>query len=142
MSYNILAKALQKRLQSLLLDIIDEIQIGFLSMRYILDSILVQAKIIKWSKELHQNLILLKQDFKKAYDTLSLPFLFSVMQKLGVLVEFLNMVQLLFKDAEVSICINGPYTHSFPIMRVVRQGCFLIKLSIAYQKERCWRALL
>ena len=142
MSYKILAKALQKRLQSLLLDIIDENQMGFLPMRYILDSILVQAKIIEWSKESHQNLILFKQDFKKAYDTLRLPFLFSVMQKLGVLVEFLNMVHLLFKDAKVSICINGSHTHSFPIMRVVKQGCLLVKLSIAYQKEGCWRAFL
>ena len=68
-SYKILVKALQPRLQSFLPIIIDEDQIGFLPIRYILDNVLVQTEIIEWSKELEQDLILLKLDFKKAYDT-------------------------------------------------------------------------
>ena len=78
-SYKILAKALQKRLQPLLPDLIDEDQTIFLPMRYILDNVLVQTETIEWCKLSHEELILLKLDFKKAYDTMNLEFFFLSM---------------------------------------------------------------
>ena len=124
-SYKIIAKGLQKKFQLFLPDTIDEDLTSFLPMRYILDNVLVQAKTIEWSKESHQDLILLKLDFKKAYDTISLSFLFRVMHKLGFLTEFLSMVKLLFMNAEVSICINRAKIAPFSIQQEVRQTCLL-----------------
>ena len=63
-------------------------------MRYILDNILVQTEIIEWGKKSQQDLILLKLDFKKAYDIISLPFLFSVMQNFGFPIEYISLVKL------------------------------------------------
>jgi hypothetical protein len=81
--------------------------------------VLVQAKTIQWAKETNQNLILLKLDFKKAYDTVSLPFLFRIMAQIGIPDEFTQM----FQDASCLVCINGAETNQFPIQRGVRQGC-------------------
>ena len=50
-SYKILAKALQRRLQPFLPELIDEDQTAFLPMRYILDNVLVQTEAIQWCKE-------------------------------------------------------------------------------------------
>ena len=106
-SNKIVAKASRRRLKPLLFDIIDEDQTGFLSLHYILDNILVQTETIEWRKELAQDLILLKLDFKKAFDTVSLHFLFSILQELGFPVNFVNYVKLLFNGAEVTVCLNG-----------------------------------
>jgi hypothetical protein len=45
-SYKIVAKVLQRRLQPHLPDVIDEDQTAFLSLRYILDNVLVQTETI------------------------------------------------------------------------------------------------
>ena len=94
-------------------------------MRYILDNVLVQTEAIEWSKVSKQDLILLKLDFKKAYDTLSLLFLFSVMHKVGFPSEFIDLVYLLFTGVKASVCINEAKMETFQIARGVRQRCLL-----------------
>jgi hypothetical protein len=47
-SYKIVAKALQQRLQPSLPDLINEDQTAFLPLCYILDNVLVQAEMIQW----------------------------------------------------------------------------------------------
>ena len=122
-AYKIMAKALQKRLQPFLSDVISTEQTAFLPSRYILDNVLIQHEIIQWAKESDQDMILLNLDFKKAYDTVHLPFLFQVMEALGIPPLFLRMVQTLFVNAEASVGVNGSESSSFPVLRGVRQGC-------------------
>ena len=72
-------------------DLIDEDQIAFLSMRCILDNILVQIETIEWCKESQHSLILLKLEFKRAYDIVNL----------GIPSPFIDMVKVLFTNVEV-----------------------------------------
>jgi len=67
----------------LLVDVINEDQKTFLSMRCILDNVLVTHETIAWAKESDQDMILLKLDFMKAYDTICLRFLWGVDESLG-----------------------------------------------------------
>lgn len=67
----------------------------------------------------------MKLDFKKAYDTVSIPFLFQVMKKMEVPKAFLAMIRPLFADALASILLNSGKTPTFSIGRRVRQGCLL-----------------
>lgn len=48
-AYKILAKALQRRLQPLLLDVISTDQTAFLPLHYILDNMLVIHETIQWA---------------------------------------------------------------------------------------------
>ena len=66
-AYKIFAKALQRRFQPLLVEVIDSNQTTFLPLRFILDNILLTKKI-QWAKEFRQDSIFLKLDFSKAYD--------------------------------------------------------------------------
>jgi len=84
-TYKILAKALQICLQNLLKDVISPDQSAFLPGRYILDNVLLQYETIEWAKDANQDLIFLKLDFTKTFDTVFWDFLFRVMQKLGSL---------------------------------------------------------
>jgi len=70
-TYKIVAKALQIRLQSILKDVISPEQSSFLPSQLILANILLQYKTVEWAKESDQNLIFLKLNFTKAYDVVS-----------------------------------------------------------------------
>jgi hypothetical protein len=49
--------------------------------------------------------------------------MFLALEKLGLTLEFIDLVRLLFKNAEAAVCLNGSITRSFRIKRGVRQGC-------------------
>lgn len=51
----------------------------------------MQSETIQWAKKTNQDLILLKLDFKKAYNTVTLPFLFKVMAQIGIPIEFIQI---------------------------------------------------
>jgi hypothetical protein len=85
--------------------------------------VLVTHETIQWARETGQDLVLLKLDFKKAYNMVSLPFLFQVMAALGLLDSFASWIRLLFTDAAATVHINGKATAMFPIQCSVRQGC-------------------
>jgi hypothetical protein len=122
-SYKILAKSLQKRLQLMLSEVIDEDQSAFLPTRFILDNVLAQHEVIQWVRETKQDLVLLKLDFRKAYDTVHWDFLLAAMKKMGMPDHFINIVKMLLHDATSSVVINGEPTKPFPVQRGVRQGC-------------------
>jgi hypothetical protein len=68
-------------------------------------------------------MVLLKLDFRKAYDTISHLFMFKVMEALGIPPCFSQWIRLFFTGAETAVHLNGQATSSFPIQRGVRQGC-------------------
>jgi len=122
-SYKILTKTLQLQLQSILQEVISPEKSSFLPLRYILDNVLLQYETVQWAKDSDQDLIFLKLDFTKAYDTVSWDFLFSVMRKIGIHDSFTHIVRMLLLDASASILINGQISSSFAIQRGVCQGC-------------------
>ena len=117
-----MAKALQRQLQPLISKIIHEDRTGFFQLRCILDNVLLQHEIIEWAWESRQDMLLLKLDFRKAYNTVSLSIFFQAMDKLGILIEYIAMTKILFKDTYVSVCLNGKASPSFSIGRGIRQG--------------------
>ena len=79
-THKIFNKALQRRLQPLLVEVIDSDQIAFLPLRCILDNILLTHESIQWAKESRQKYIFLKLDFSIAYDRVEWAFMFQVME--------------------------------------------------------------
>ncbi|KAL3692821.1 hypothetical protein R1sor_006472 [Riccia sorocarpa] len=62
-------------------------------------------------------------DQEKAYDRLSLDFLWAVMHKLGFGDSFISLLQGLSTGAVARMQVNSALTPDFPILRGVRQGC-------------------
>jgi hypothetical protein len=71
-------------------------------------------------------LILLKLDFKKAFDLVSLPFLFHIMATIGVPDAIIDIVKVFFVDAEAIVLVNGGEIDTFSIQYGVRQGCPIV----------------
>ncbi|KAL9680746.1 hypothetical protein QQ045_012525 [Rhodiola kirilowii] len=70
-SYKILAKCLAKRLSVVLPQIISQNQYAFISDRNILDGIMITNELIHAVKRERRKALVIKLDFKKAYDTVS-----------------------------------------------------------------------
>ena len=123
LGYKIYAKALQLRLQPVLMDVISPDQSAFLPLRFILDNLLITQETLAWAESSNQPLIFLKLDFSKAYDMVDWQCMYKIMEKLGFPQAFIKMVSLLFHDASACVKINGVPSPYFPIQRGVRQGC-------------------
>jgi uncharacterized coiled-coil protein SlyX len=121
--YKIWAKAMQLRVQPVLMEIICPDQTAFLPMRFILDTIFLTHETLTVAKRTNQPLLLLKMDFSKAYDRVDLRFLYAALVKFGFPAEFMSMVKLLFHQAEACVSINGRITKKFQHAQGVRQGC-------------------
>lgn len=119
-SYKILAKALQMRLQPVLMEVISFDQSAFLPMRFILDNILLTSKTMAWAEQTGQPFIFLKLDFSKAYDMVDWGFLFRAMAEFGIPGEFIAWTKLLFRDATASVKLNDSASPAFAIERGVR----------------------
>lgn len=124
-TYKIFAKALQRRLQPLLVEVIDSGQIAFLPLWSILNNILLTHGSIQWAMESNQDSIFLKLDFSKAYDSVDWSFMFLVMKKLGMPHSFTNTIRMLFQDVTVFVNINNQATKLFELHKGVQQGCML-----------------
>jgi hypothetical protein len=114
-SHKIFAKALQMRLQPVLMELVSPDQSAFLPMRYILDNIFLTQETIAYAKQSNQSLLFLKLDFSKTYDKVDLPFLFQALHRLGFPALFVRMVRLLFENASTRVLVNGRVTSLFPI---------------------------
>lgn len=132
LSYKIYAKALQLRLQFVLMEVISLEKSVFLPLRFILDNLLLTQETMAWAEHSHQPLLFLKLDFSKAYDMVDWDFIFLVMASMGFPQAFINMVKLLFRDVSATVKVNGSPSSSFKIERGVRQGLPLGTLSFCY----------
>ena len=122
-AYKIFAKALQIRLQPILMEVISHDQSAFLPMRYILDNLLLTHETIDFAKFSNQPFLFLKLDFAKAYDKVDLRFLFRALDRFDFPVEFSHLIRLLFVDAEACVSVNGKRSSKFLILQSVRQEC-------------------
>lgn len=118
-AYKIMAKVLQLKLQPQLMKIIDSNQTTTLLLWFILDNVFL---INETSKKSNQPSVCVKLDFAKTYDKVSWIFIFEAMEKLGVPIEFLNLVKILFHDAKAVLCFNASITTSFNIHMGINQN--------------------
>ena len=84
-------------------------------------------------------------DAEKAFDIIQHPFMIKVLEKLGVLGPYINIIQALYIKPVPNIKINGEKNKTIPLKLGTRQGCpfssYLINIVIevltrAIRKQR------
>ena len=76
-----------------------------------------------WAKADNQNSAMILLDFEKAYDRIEWHFVIAMLKQFGFLDYFCQWVNILFKDSNTCIEINGEISESIPLGRSIRQGC-------------------
>ena len=79
-------------------------------------------EIVDEARKLQKELILLKVDFEKAYDTVDWGYLDEVMYKMGFPTLWRKWIKECVGTATTSVLVNGSPTDEFLLGRGLRQG--------------------
>lgn len=121
--YKLLAKVLSNRILAPLASVVGPEQSAYLPGRQLGDAVLLLQSIDTLLSTLKRSALLVACDFAKAYDTISRPFLFSVMSAsgFGAIVPY---VKILLADTRARGIVNGVRSPNTALFSAgVRQGC-------------------
>ena len=141
--YRVLAKVLAYRLRRVQQSLIQPEQTAFLPGRHIGENIML-IQLLPSALGPHSRAATVFLDFYKAYDTVSRPFMFSVLETVGLGDGFLTWVKLLLRSTQACALVNGWRSGFQPYTAGVRQGCplapqlylFIAQALLSFLKQR------
>ena len=87
-----------------------------------MDDILIANEAVDEARRMKKELLLFKVDFEKAYDSVDLNYLDSVIAKMNFPALWQKWISECVGTATVSVLVNGCPTYEFPIERGLQQG--------------------
>ena len=116
------SKAIAKRLETVLPNIIHYNQCAYVKGRTIFDAIRTVDDMMEFTERYNINAKMICIDFKKAFDTVSRDFLFKTLEAFGFGNSFIQWVHTFYKNISSCVLNNGFSTAPFSVERGVRQG--------------------
>lgn len=121
-SYKLASSCIAERLKTVLPDIINEDQTGFISGRYIGENLRILYDVIDYTEKNEIPGMLLLIDFEKAFDSVSWCFLFKVLDFFNFGHSFKQWVKLFYTNIQSCVIVNGHLSDWFYLQRGCRQG--------------------
>ena len=118
----IASKALAKRLENILPDLIHYNQNAYVKGRSIFDAIRTIGDVLEYTKCSDQSGILVTIDFEKAFDSLDHRFLLKVLRTFNFGPSFIQWIRTFYSNVSSCVINNGFATSYFNVDRGVRQG--------------------
>lgn len=97
-------------------------QTAFIPGRFILEGCVILHEVLHEMRTKAQKGVILKIDFKKAYDRVSWDFLFEVLSRKGFPEKWINWIKACVMRGRVCVNINGERSDFFRTYRGLRQG--------------------
>ncbi|CAH9051431.1 unnamed protein product [Cuscuta europaea] len=130
--YKVITKVIANRMIPCLPGLIDHAQGAFVDVRLMMDNIFLAQELVKGYTRKHCSpRCMIKVDLRKAYGTISLDFLKSVLLNIGFPLQFVKWIMECVATASFSISINGTLHGFFRGKRGLRQGTI-------WNKVRAW----
>jgi exonuclease III/ribonuclease HI len=132
--YKIMTKAITMRLTTVIDDLIEDDQAGFIPKRSIFDQVKLAKLTLRYAEATETNGAIVALDQEKAYDKIAHDYLWRTLIEFNLPQNFVNTVIRLYTNAHTSVMVNGVLSQAFRITRGVRQGdplsCLLFNLAI------------
>ena len=119
----IAAKAIAKRLEKVLPDLIHPDQTGFVKGQYIGENIRLISDVFESTTKHKIPGILIALDFRKAFDSLKWPFIMKTLDSFNFGTSIKRWINTFYTDVESAVLNNGYSTNWFKPSKGVRQGC-------------------
>ena len=116
------SKAIAKRLETVLPNIIHYNQCAYVKGRTIFDALRTVDDVMEFTERYNINAKMICIDFKKAFDTVSRDFLFKSLDAFGFGNSFTQWVHTFYNNISSCVLNNGFSTAPFSVERGVRQG--------------------
>ncbi|XP_050217574.1 uncharacterized protein LOC126668410 [Mercurialis annua] len=120
--YKRLSKVLSRRLAPLLSSVISANQHVFLKGRSILECSTIANELIHVATRRKEKLLVLKLDFQKAFDSIGLDYLLSVMSCMNFPEKWIKKMSWCLFSGSTSVLVNGSPANPIPLRRGVHQG--------------------
>ena len=121
--YKIASKALARRIETILPNLVHPDQTGFMKDRYIGENLRLISDVLEYIKNEDLAGVLVSLDFRKAFDTLEWPFINSVLNQFNLGESVKRWAGIFYTDVESAVLNNRFATNWFKPTRGVRQGC-------------------
>ena len=139
--YKILAKALARRFEPAMPNIISKDQNGFMKNRHSFSNIRRLLNIILSPASTETPEVVVSLDAEKAFDRLEWGYLFEVLKRYHIGSKFISWIKLLYSSPKASVNTNGTRSQYFTLSRGTRQGCNLSPMLFAVAVETLSMAL-
>ncbi|XP_015267376.1 PREDICTED: neuronal acetylcholine receptor subunit alpha-9 [Gekko japonicus] len=103
----ILTSIMANRLKTFITNYISPDQTGFIPGRQITDNIRRTLDIIIHQRTARKETLLLALDFEKAFDSVEIPYIMSLLQKMGFGTNFLRVIKTIYAKNTARIRVNG-----------------------------------
>uniref|UniRef100_A0A672HUD6 Reverse transcriptase domain-containing protein n=1 Tax=Salarias fasciatus TaxID=181472 RepID=A0A672HUD6_SALFA len=133
--YKLLSKVLASRLGRAMEQVIHRDQTYCVPGRSMVDNVHLIRDVLEVSSSLDIDAGLISVDQEKAFDRVEHSFLWRVMESFGFSAGFIAKIQVLYRDIESVLKINGSLCAPFRVCRGVRQGCALSGMLYALSLE-------
>uniref|UniRef100_A0A3B4EY79 Reverse transcriptase domain-containing protein n=1 Tax=Pundamilia nyererei TaxID=303518 RepID=A0A3B4EY79_9CICH len=121
--YKLFASILAKRLESIIPELIDLDQTGFVSNTQTQDNLRRTLQVMDHITSGNISAMLVSLDAEKAFDSVGWEYLFRVLTRFGFKDGFIKCMKALYYSPTARIRINGHLSQSITLKRGTRQGC-------------------
>ena len=119
----IASKAIAKRIEPTLPNLIHSDQTGFVKGRYIGENIRLISDIMEYTSLQNLPGILTSLDFRKAFDSIEWPFIMKTLDHFNFGSDIKRWIKIFYTNTESAVQNNGFITSWFKPSKGVRQGC-------------------
>lgn len=120
--YKWFTKVLTIRLAKHANKLISPAQTAFIPGRFILEGIVMLHEVLHYLRVRHQQGVILKLDFEKAYDKVQWNFMMEVLRRKNFLEKWVGWMKQVVEGGRVGIMINGQPRNYFRTYKGLRQG--------------------
>jgi hypothetical protein len=109
-------------MKTVLADLINDDQTGFIPGRYIGDNLRCIYDIIHYLNTHNKPGLLISIDFEKAFDSIDWSFMENVLREVGFKEDMCRWISAFYNNIKASVIVNGCMSQSVPVERGCRQG--------------------
>ena len=136
-TYKLASACIAERLKTVLPDIINEDQTGFIPGRYMGENLRLLYGLLEYTKPNDIPGLLLLIDFEKAFDSVSWEFMFKVFNFYNFGDYLIKFVEVFYKNIQSCVLVNGSLSEWFYVQRGCRHSAVHESCTTLKSNEKC-----